>query len=283
MGEIIKKHRKKLYLIIVFLLILSLIQAFHVKQELLVSVLDIGQGDSILIKSPNYHNILIDAGPDNSVISALSKELGFFDKSIDLFILSHPHNDHYNGFFEVLDKYKVKKVILSGIYTEDKKYKYLLKKIKEKNIKIDIASSEKDIQISKNLFLDFIFPKKNEGLVGKKINNLNNSSVVLKLVRISDKLKKEPLFLFTGDAEKEEEFEILLSGQDISAKILKVGHHGSRTASSLVFLNAIKEKEAVISYGKDNKFNHPHAETLEKLKDIPVKNTVDFGNVSYKF
>jgi len=267
------------HIILLLLLLLALGQFFWLtNNKPSVSILDVGQGDAILIQTSEYKNILIDAGPDGKVVDELSKKMNFFNHNIDLFILTHPHSDHFGGFFDVIQKYPVKQVILTGVTSDDPLYEEFLGEIKKANIPISFPKSDKDIQIGRNLFIDFIYPFSGQSLVGQKATNANNTSIV---VRILDKSYK-PLITLMGDTENGLEREILLSGQDISANILKLGHHGSRTATSNALLQAAGSETAVISAGKDNQFGHPHPETMEKIKDLDVRQTVD-GTVEFNF
>jgi len=243
--------------------------------NLRTSVLSVGQGDAILIQTPEYKNILIDAGENGQVIEELGKQLSFFDQTIDLFILTHPHLDHFGGLFEILNKYDVKQVMMTGVASENPLYQELINEIKELNIPIIFPLNTKDIQIGTNSYLDILHP--NQSFVGQEVDNLNNSSIVLKLV--GGNLCQ---ILLTGDAEHELEKEIILSGQDLNCPIFKLGHHGSRTATSDEFLNAIKPETAIISAGLDNKFGHPHQETMDKITNLEVLETMN-GTIRFSF
>lgn len=254
------------------MLFLAILPFFNVHQRLKVSVLDVGQGDAILIQTPEYHNILIDAGPDSVVIDQMGGRMSFFDKTIDLFILTHPHRDHYGGILDVMQKYEIKKVLLTGVVSGDPMYLDFLEKARKRS-ELVFVQNHQDVQVGPNLYLDILYPFKNRSLVGQDVHNKNNTSIVARLVRRhSDEW--EALAMLTGDAEVEEEREILLSGQDVTSNILKVGHHGSRTATSDAFLVAVDPSTAVISAGIDNKFEHPHPETMEKIGHLDVRQTM---------
>lgn len=265
------------HLVITAIFLLATFQVFNIlNNNLKVNILNVGQGDAILIQTPEYKNILIDAGEGSDVIDELGKELGFFNNTIDLFVLTHPHLDHFGGFFEIVNKYKIKNVMLTGVTSHNPLYQEMLKQIKESNIHIIFPVNNKDIQIGTNTYLDILFPFEGQSLLGKEIKNLNNSSVV---IRLTDKNKS--LVMLTGDAEHELEREILLFGQDVQSGILKLGHHGSRTATSSSFLNAVNPNIAIISAGIDNKFEHPHEETLEQIKDIKILSTMSNEEIEF--
>ncbi len=256
--------------ILALMLMLSLYQFFQItSNQFELSFLDVGQGDAILIQTPEYRNILIDAGPNGKIVDELSKKLNFFNQKIDLFILTHPDLDHYAGMLDILQKYPVKAVMMTGIAVENQIYSTFLSELKSRNIPIFYPDSSQDMQISQNLYLDFLYPFKGQSLIGQEVKNRNNTSISL---IIRDKTGK-PLALLTGDAEEEQERDLLLSGQDFISPVFKLGHHGSKTASSAIFLQAINPQTVIVSAGIDNKFNHPHEEAMERIKDLEIFQT----------
>ncbi len=270
--------RKPSYVILFLALVLSLLGAAQAsRQELSVAFLDVGQGDAILIKTPEHRNILVDAGPDGSLIGALDKEMGFFSRKIDLFVLSHPHRDHFMGLLDAAKTYPIEKIMLTGVASQDALYLELLRELKAQGTEFVFPQSGQDWQIGKGLFLDILYPFRGESLWGQDVKNKNNSSVALMLRGA----KGEPLALLTGDAEEEQEKEILLSGQALQSPVLKLGHHGSRTSSSQDFLDAVRPSVAVVSAGQDNSFKHPHPETLEKTKSMRLHRTDLEGSVVF--
>lgn len=282
MQTIDKKHWIWFYAVGIGVLMLVLFQLPTVHQPLKMSVLDVGQGDAILIQTPAYQNVLVDAGPDSVVVDQLGEKMGFFDKEIDLFVLTHPHRDHYGGILDVMKQYKVKKVLMTGVKSGDPVYSAFLDAIRQQNIEILFNQNHQDIQISPNVYLDILYPFQGEGLLGQDVHNKNNTSIVARLVRRSDG-ELETLAILTGDAETEEEREILLSGQDVASNILKLGHHGSKTATSDAFLAAVSPSTAIVSAGTDNQFEHPHPETMEKVSSLDVRQTMEEGNVVFEF
>ncbi len=242
------------FLLISFFLLLFLYSqipddSFH------IYFLDVGQGDAIFIKTPENHQILIDGGPQNSVIEELTDILPFFDKSIDLVVLTHPHNDHISGLIHVLKRYDVDNVLITGVDHDSFYYQEFLHEISRSEIVL--AQNDYALMLG-NVLLDIVYPM--QQLTGESFSNLNNSSIVLS-VKYGDKT-----ILLTGDLE--EEFQ--LSG-NLEADILKVGHHGSKGSSSMDFLEKVMPEVAVIQVGDGNQFGHPHEETLKSLEKIGAK------------
>jgi len=223
--------------------------------------LNVGQGDSIFIKTPENHQILIDGGPKNYVLAELDKVMPFFDKSLDMVVLTHPHADHVDGLVEVLKRYDVGMILMTGVDYKSPDYEEFLKVAAEKNIKIMIAKNDKDFKFG-NVVFDLLYPS--NPFLDANFKNVNNSSIVMKILYGGKKI------LLTGDMELEEESLLMKTGLDLKADILKVGHHGSKTSSSKKFLNLVNPEIAIIQSGKGNSFGHPHEETLRNLKDTGV-------------
>lgn len=263
--------KKHFFIFIIFILLVSLVFFFFLNKEkrLKVSFLNIGQGDSILIRSPYGQNILIDGGPDDRVVYELGRLLPFYDKTIDLMILTHPHADHITGLVEVIDRYNVGNILYTGVVHNSPVYLEWLSRIRENNIELKIVQNKQRINFGDDLYLDVMWPR--EDLINKEVSSLNNSSIVARLMYGQTK------FLFTGDAEKEVEQRLIDIGENIQADVLKIGHHGSETSSSEDFIKAVSPEVAVISYGEDNQFGFPSALTMETLShnDIKIFNTLD--------
>lgn len=265
-------------IIMILLLTLSLQQFFQLtNRQLELSFLDIGQGDAILIQTPEFKNILIDTGPNGKVVEELSKKLGFFDQEIDLFILTHPDLDHYGGIMDIFEKYPVKQVMMTGISGKSQLYETFLQELGEREIPVIYPKASEDIQISHDTFLDILYPFDDHNLLGQSVKNKNDTSISL-AIRDADGI---PFALLTGDGEEKEETELLLSGQDLAAPIFKLGHHGSKTSNTDGMLSAANAEIFVISAGKDNKFNHPHEEVIEKLDGQTTYSTAENGVLNF--
>ncbi|KKR05290.1 MAG: late competence protein [Parcubacteria group bacterium GW2011_GWC2_39_14] len=231
-------------------------------KELEVDFLNVGQGDAIYIRTPDNVDVLIDGGPDNSILNELGAVMPFWDKEIDLMILSHPHSDHVAGLVEVLRRYKVKKILYTGVIHTAPDYLAWLKEIKDRKIPLEIVNKKSEIMIGSSVKLELLYPQKS--FLNQRVVNLNNTSIVARLVY------DQTSFLFTADIEKEVEQELLRYDEEIfDSNVLKVAHHGSESSSSLEFLLAVSPTLAVIQVGDENSFNHPHGKTLFNLKNLP--------------
>jgi len=230
--------------------------------------LDVGQGDAILIKTPKNQTMLIDGGPNNKVLGKIGKYLSSFKKRIDIVVLTHPHSDHVAGLVEVLKRYDVGLLILSGANLKSDVYAEFLKAAKDKNVPIMIAQAGQAIHFDGDLEFDILAPigtirktfnKNSEGF-GAGGNNVNDASIVGKLIF------KNFSILLTGDATSKIENRLLIYGGGLASDILKVGHHGSKYSSSLSFLKAVSPKAAVIEVGAKNRYGHPSPASLSRLK-----------------
>jgi len=234
--------------------------AYNLAKNLEVDFLDVGQGDAILIKSPFGQNILIDGGPDSKVVEQLGKNLPFWDKQIDLMVLTHPHDDHVTGLIEIIKRYDVKKILYTGVVHDAPNYLAWLEEVRDKKISLALVDRPQTIKLGENCGLDILFPQKS--FIGQGVDNLNNSSIVAKLFYGQNR------FLLVGDAEAVVEKELLIAGVNLKSEVLKVGHHSSDTSSSEEFLEAVNPKFAVIEVGKDNDFGHPNLRILKRLERV---------------
>ncbi len=259
---------------LVILLIIELVLLYLGIQELRrmpdgklhVYFLDVGQGDSALIITPSGRQIVIDGGPDGTALSRLGEYLPFFDRSIDLLVLSHPHLDHLYAFPDIVRRFEVGHVLLSGMQYNLPRYREFLRLLKEKRVPVWIADPTKDIDFGDGVIFDVVWPP--PVFLGKSMDDVNNASVALRL------LYADQAIFFAGDAEAEEERDILASGADISATVLKAGHHGSKTSSGTGFLLAVDPKLAVISAGRNNKFKHPDKMVMDRFKAMGIETKV---------
>jgi competence protein ComEC len=221
--------------------------------KMLVHFIDVGQGDSILIQV-NNKNLLIDSGPRsdrkkfNNYLSSLK-----LDK-LDYVIATHPHEDHIGNMADVIKDYNILEFYAPKVQSTTKTFEEMIDALKDKNLKINVIKrGTNSIDLGENTLVTVFSPNKDS------YEDLNNYSPIIKIQYGSTS------FLFTGDAQKDVEEEILKDNDDISADVLKVGHHGSSTSTSKDFLSKVNPSIAVISVGKDNIYNHPNKETLKLL------------------
>jgi competence protein ComEC len=230
---------------------------YHPAKLLEVDFLNVGQGDAELIKTPYGQTILIDGGPDNKVLAELGRNLPWLDRKIDLVINTHPHDDHVSGLIDVLKKYRVERILMTAAPSNAPPFEEFLKVCAEKKTPIIIVAGQEKITLGPDLVLEILYPGKND--LGA---DLNEDSIVARLIY------KNKTFLFVGDAGNKIEAELLQEKIDLKADVLKVGHHGSETSSSLDFLRAVAPQIAVIECGLDNQFGFPKPDTLWRLAKI---------------
>ncbi len=257
-------------IIIFFLIIVLLICGFKkIPHDLKIYFIDVGQGDSTLIVTPNNKTILIDGGGSKTYdVGKNTLEPYLLDrkiKKIDYAIISHYDQDHCDGVLYILQNMKVKNVIIGKQIKDSDNYSKFIRIVKEKGISVHIVSAGKRLNIEKDLYFDILWPDMNNTI---NENVLNNNSLICKLVY------KEFSMLFTGDIEEIAEKAILKKYKDsklLKSTILKVAHHGSKTSSSKEFISAVQPQIALIGVGINNKFGHPSDITIENLKDIKCK------------
>lgn len=260
--------RKKLVLaltvaLVVVLVVLGFVLFETKNQQLEVIFLDIGQGDAILIKTPGKQNILIDGGPDKSVVYKLDEYLPLHNRQIDLMTLTHPDNDHITGLVEVLKRFPVIRVLSTGVINSTSSYLAWQEEAKKKNLDQIIAKENLVVNLGRGVKMTVLWPKKN--LFGVTIEDTNFTSIVVRLDYGATS------FLFTGDAPIEVEKILIDEGLNLKANVLKVGHHGSKYSTSKNFLKAVQPKFGVISVGKNNNFGHPTLRVLKNLENARVK------------
>lgn len=234
-----------------------------------VTYLNVGQGDSELIQV-NGINMLIDAGTNagaNDLVKDL-KNRGI--KTIDIAIATHPHEDHIGGMDEVLENFDVKSFYAPKVAHTTKTYENMLKAVKNEGLKIQQIKEGTKIDLGKDTEVQVYSPVKSQ------YEELNNYSPVMKISYGQNS------FMFTGDAESLVEKEILNENKDLKADVLKLGHHGSHSSTSEEFLKAVNPSIAIVSCAKDNKYGHPHKETMSNLKKagITVYETFRDGDIT---
>lgn len=221
-----------------------------------VHYIDVEEGDSIFIELPNEKTMLIDAGEavEGKKVINYIKQLGY--SNIDYVVGTHPHTDHIGGLAQVINSFSVGKIYMPKAISTSKTYENLLDTISMKGLKIRTAKAGINIINENNLLIDIIAPNNDS------YSDLNNYSVVIKITY------KNRKFIFMGDAEMISENEILT---DVTADIVKVGHHGSNTSSGQNFVDRVNAKYAIISVGSDNNYNHPNMNIVNRWENSGAK------------
>ncbi|NSB16653.1 ComEC/Rec2 family competence protein [Clostridium beijerinckii] len=227
--------------------------------KMFVHYIDVGQGDCILVQV-NNKNLLIDSGPKSDKRKLFNYLSGLNLNKLDYVIATHPHEDHIGNMDDIIKTYSIGTFYAPKVESTTKSFEDMVDALKDKNLKVHVLKNNSNsIDLGENTKVNVFSPNKDF------YDNLNNYSPVIKIQYGNTS------FLFTGDAEKEVEKEILNNNEDISADVLKVGHHGSSTSTSKDFLKKVNPSIAVISVGKDNIYNHPDAVTTKLLDENSIK------------
>lgn len=263
MNLLIHKLKKNIICIIplIILILLYLFNNISIRSPLydfpsnnmLIHYIDVGQGDCILVQV-NNKNLLIDSGPSSSK-NKLMKYLKKFNISkLDYVIATHPHEDHIGNMSTIINSFNVVNFYAPKVYDNSNAFENMIYSLKKKNLKISSIKRDTDsIDLGDNIDISVFSP------INDFYDNLNNYSPVFKIQY------GKTSFLFTGDAEKEVEQDILNHHDDLSSDVIKIGHHGSSTSTSSNFLKAVNPSSAIISVGENNMYNHPNKDTLNLL------------------
>lgn len=243
-------------LIKIFSILLLVIYVNGCAREKLFSVhiIDVGQGDSIFIQTLEDKRILIDAGDEEAEHTVYSylKRRGV--KKIDVLIATHPDTDHIGSMDYIIDKFKISHFYMPDAKTDSEAFYNLLDSCKEKNLKIEYLTKGDRLKIDSSTTMEILSPS--------TITDKNNLNSIVSLLNY-----KGYEFLFTGDAEKENESEILSSCNLPDIEFLKAGHHGSSSSSTDKFIEKLKPEAIAISCGYNNDYGHPHRSVLDTFKE----------------
>ncbi|MDR5683565.1 MAG: DNA internalization-related competence protein ComEC/Rec2 [Armatimonadota bacterium] len=217
-----------------------------------VTFLDVGQGDAIWVEAPGGRTILIDGGPDGRQVVPFLRRRA---RQVDLVVLSHPHADHVGGVVSVLQNFEVGAVLDAGYPHPTPVYRDFLLEVESRRIPYRVARRGMTVELGRGVTAHVLWPLR--PFVGGR-SAANENSVVLRLVY------GEVAFLFAGDVEEVAEGALVVMGEAIRSRVLKVPHQGSRTSSSEAFLDAVRPEVAVLSVGKGNRYGHPHPDVLAR-------------------
>ena len=258
-------------LIIAFSLSFYFLSRSSTSSSLEVTFLDIGQGDAILVKTPSGKEMLIDGGPTNRILEELGKHISYFDHTLDVIVATHPDADHVTGLIPVLTKYEVATIITSGMKSETGVFKTLDEKINAERADLHEGRKGDEIDFGDGVVAHILWPN------GRSFNDTNDASVSMVLTY------GEHSFLLTGDLPQVYEPRLIGDVLPHQVTVYKAGHHGSKTSSSELLLSYIHPEYAVISAGKNNRYGHPHQETLDRLHTYAkeILSTVDRGGITF--
>ena len=244
-----------------------------------VRIMDVGQGDAILVQTPSGAKALIDggAGPGTGV-DALGRALPFWDRRLDLLVLTHADLDHFGGLPETIRRYDVTRVLENGLGSDDPLYQAWRQELsRSQTSELTPAVRGQRLDLGGGTVLEVLGPPPTPIIAAGSTDN--NNGIVLRLVygNVS--------FLLTADIEEAAERELTASGVDLNSSVLKVGHHGSLTSTSPSFLRAVAPAAAVVSVGADNRFGHPHEDVIARLDEMPGRDrtylTAEHGDVEF--
>jgi len=241
-------------------------------QDLRVSFLDVGQGDAILVQTASRHTVLIDGGPEpQALVERLSDRLPFWDRTIDLVVLTHPEQDHVGGLPEVLRRYRVRAVLETGLESDIAAYQDWLATVRDQGIPRYLAQAGQRIDLGDGAYLEELEPE--DPLSGPEVRDANDHSLVLRLVygRVR--------FLLAGDIGPVGEAALLSDWGDLKSAVLKVPHHGAGTSCSDDLVAAVDPLVCVISCDPNASPEHPAPETLARLEGRRVLITAQEGTI----
>lgn len=265
-------------LILVLLLALNAAIVYAIFERhpdvLRVSFIDVGQGDAILIESPEGVQLLVDGGRDRSVVRELPRLIGPLDRSIDMVLATHPDADHIGGLPEVFSRYRVAYYLAPNIAHETPQVERLDAALAAEEEVSLVARRGMRIHLGKETYADVLYPDHDVSR-----GDTNAGSAVMRVVY------GDTSFMLTGDApDAVEEYLITLDGKRLDSDVLKAGHHGSRSSTSARWLSIVTPDVVVISAGKDNSYGHPHEEVIDRIRTsgAEIVSTITSGTITFE-
>lgn len=240
-----------------------LVRAALPPRDVTIDVLDIGQGDAILVQD-GFSQMLIDGGPDGTVLGQLGDAMPFFDRTIEVIALTHPHADHYAGMITVMARYRVKTILLASRHGEGREYALFDAALAAEGAAVFEVGAGDEFSLGERVRLLVLWPPA-RGVARTKAladDDRNASSVVLRMTAPGGTA------LLTGDATPEVERALIASGADVQADFLKVAHHGSRYSSIQSFVERVRPRYAAISVGEGNSYGHPAWMIIRRLESL---------------
>jgi competence protein ComEC len=238
-----------------------------------VSFLDVGQGDAIFIESPTGTQVLIDGGPDSTVLRRLGEVLPWYDRSIDLTIGTHPDADHIGGLIDVFSRYHVGMIMQSSVQGSTYTWNVFEREAGKETPHIVTAMRGQILDLGGGAYLEVLFPD-------RQVKNLetNTGCVVTRLMYGTTS------FMFSCDAPQAiEKYLVFLDGRGLQSTVLKPGHHGSKTSTAPLWVHYVDPRYAVLSRGCNNKYGFPHQMTLDTLSqfNVAIEDTCTQGTITF--
>ena len=228
----------------------------NISQPLNITIIDVGQGDAILVQSDNK-NMLIDAGPNSSSLNLVNSLTKMNINRFDVVVATHPHEDHIGGLDSVINKFDIDQVIMPQVSANTQTFYDVLQAIHNKGLMVTAPVPENNFKLGSTLCA-ILAPN------SSSYEDINSYSIVMQVVY------GKITFLFMGDAGLDSETDILSKGYSLNSDVIKIGHHGSSSSTSDELIKAVNPRYAVISSGQDNDYGHPHKETISKLNSAGV-------------
>lgn len=228
--------------------------------------MDVGQGDAILIQTPDGQDVLIDGGPSAAVVNELGKYLPAGDRDLELVILTHPDSDHINGLVPVLERFTVKQIFTSEVQTNTAIFAAWTEAVNQRQIPVRYVVQGEQFSLGNHLTFTVLWPLPgDEWKIGGGGTPTNEASVSIHLTCAGSTA------VLTGDASDQVEDRILRSGLPVQASLFKAGHHGSKSSNAHAWLTAVQPDLVVISVGADNRYNHPHPASMLRFETAGIE------------